>query len=176
MAAININNREKQAIALAVVGIVIFLVVQFIISPQIDKRKRLRQSITTQRQALEEITLLKAEYESISRQAERSKAKLARREKGFTLFSFLDKLAGDTGIKNNIAYMKPSTSSRRNMPYQLSMVELKIEEINLQQLVDFLYRVETSKNMVSIKRLSITKDEKKEGLINSILEVETFEI
>jgi len=86
----------------------------------------------------------------------------------------LDQLAGEAGIKDHIAYMKPSKSRPKNSPYNLSMVELKLQGISIKQLTPYLYMVETSKNMVFIRRISITKTGK-EGMIDAILQVETFE-
>ena len=71
--------------------------------------------------------------------------------------------------------MKPSKAVQKNSTYILSRVEMKMDDITLQQLTTYLYGVETSKNMVLVKKLSISKKEKKQGLIDVILQVETVE-
>jgi general secretion pathway protein M len=171
-----LNKREKLAIISAATCICLFIVIQFIFFPIFDKRERLQRSLAGARSALNEMVLLKAEYQAISQQAERAKARISQRDKQFTLFSFLDDLAGQTGLKDHIVYMKPSTSVRKNSPLQLSSVEMKLREVSLEQLTSFLYRVEMSKNMVTVKRLSISKEEKQEGVVDSILQVETFQL
>ena len=119
---------------------------------------------------------LRSEYDAITRKAHLSKSRFAKRQKGFTLFSFLDKLAGETGIKANITYMKPSTSAQKTSPIKLSKVEMKLQTITIKQLAAYMHRVETSESTVSIKRLSISKTGKQEGFIDAVLQVETFEI
>jgi general secretion pathway protein M len=52
---------------------------------------------------------------------------------------------------------------------------MKLDAISLEQLTAFLHGVETSVNMVTVKKLSISKKDKKEGLINVIMQVETIE-
>ncbi|NIV99991.1 hypothetical protein GWN26_13050 [Candidatus Saccharibacteria bacterium] len=52
---------------------------------------------------------------------------------------------------------------------------MKLDAISLEQLTAFLHGVETSQNMVMVKKLSISKKDKKEGLINVIMQVETIE-
>ncbi|KKK54471.1 hypothetical protein LCGC14_3084410, partial [marine sediment metagenome] len=94
----------------------------------------------------------------------------------YTLFSFLDRLAGEAGIKDRIAYMKPSTSTTTNGRYKISSVEMKLESISLEELVTYLYKTETSKNLVNIKRISISKTGTEREFLNAILHVETFEI
>ena len=72
--------------------------------------------------------------------------------------------------------MKPSKKAQKNSPYKLSRVEMKLDAITLEQLTNFLYGVETSQNMVDIKKISISKKDKKQGLITAVLQVETMEI
>ena len=52
---------------------------------------------------------------------------------------------------------------------------MKLDDITLEQLTTYLYGVETSKNMVMVKKVSISKKDKKQGLINVVLQVETLE-
>jgi general secretion pathway protein M len=52
---------------------------------------------------------------------------------------------------------------------------MKLDAVTLEQLTNYLYGIETSKNMVFVKKLSISKKEKDEGLVNVILQVETLE-
>jgi general secretion pathway protein M len=71
--------------------------------------------------------------------------------------------------------MKPTKTIQKNSNYKISRVEMKLDNITLEQLAKYLYSVETSKNMVMVKKVSISKKEKKQGLVNVILQVETME-
>jgi len=53
---------------------------------------------------------------------------------------------------------------------------MKLQSITLKQLTSYLHGVETSKNIVSIKRISIVKTGIKEGYVNVVLQIETVEI
>lgn len=171
-----LTRREKYAIY-AVVGVIcLFVLIQFFVFPSIDKRKRLKRTLQGKTEMLDKMVALKSEYEAIKKRNNLSKEHLANRKKGFTLFSFLDKLTGEAGIKDNMIYMKPSTSVQKNSPYKISQVEMKLQGLTLQQLTTYLHMVETSKNMVDIKRLSISKTGKQEGFIDAVLQVETSEI
>lgn len=72
--------------------------------------------------------------------------------------------------------MKPSTSVQKDSPFKISQVEMKLKGLTLEQLISYLYNVETSKNMITIKKLSISKTGKQEGFIDAVLQVETTEI
>jgi general secretion pathway protein M len=171
----NLQRREKLIVAAAAVCLALFLIAQLIIFPILDRRTRLERQIASQSRALVEMNLLKAEYQKLTHHAQRSTNRVRARGGGFTLFSFLDTLAGKTGIKQNIAYMKPSTTTQKNSPLSLSIVEMKINGLTMEQLVNFLHGIETSPNLVWIKRFTISKDEKEGDLINSVLQVETYQ-
>ena len=170
------NKRERYAIMLAAGVIGIFLVVTFIVEPFISKTDQLKKSLHDKAVMLEQMRQLQSEYGTLTQKAEVSKALFSRRQKGFKLFSFLDQLAGEAGVKDRISYMKPSTKVQKNSPYKISRVEMKLDAITLKQLTTYLYGVETSKNMVDIKRISISKKDKKQGLLTAVLQVETVEI
>ena len=174
--AIKLNKREKIGVAAATAAIVIFLVLQVLVFPLFEKNAQLSRTMTTRQQEREQIQLLQAEYLKTAEKAQAAQRHLKRRKQGFTLFSFLETLAGQTGVKSHIAYMRPTTPSQKDSPYRLSMVEMKLQEITLAQLLAYLHGIETSADMISIKRLSISKGEQKADLINTVFQVETLEM
>ncbi len=174
--AIKLNKREKIGVAAATASIVIFLLMQFLVFPLFEKNDRLTKTISTRQQELEQIRLLQAEYRKTAVKAEQAQRHLKTRKRGFTLFSFLETLAGKTGVKSHIAYMRPTTTNQKESPYRLSMVEMKLQEITMSQLLTYLHGIETSRDMISIKRLSISKGEQKADLINTVFQVETLEM
>ena len=168
-------RREKYSIYALSGVICLFVVFQFIVFPFLDKKERLKRTLQAKTDILEKMTALQSEYNTIKKRTELSKSNFAKRDTGFTLFSFLDKLTGKAGVKNHVTYMKPSTSVQKNSPFKISQVEMKLQGLTLQQLTSYLHMVETSKNMVNIKRLSISKTGKLENLIDAVLQVETAE-
>ena len=151
------------------------IISQLVISPLVDKRRQLDRQLVAQTRALQEMQDLKVEYEKIKKRADAEGDKMAGRSQGFTLFSFLDNLAGQVGLKDNIAYMKPSTTTVENSPYSMSVVETKLQGITMKQLTSYLYRIETSNNVVRIKGLSISKSGKQSGTVDAVLMAETLD-
>jgi len=171
-----LSKREKYALYLAVGFIVLFVVIQWVVFPMIDRHRRLQRTLEVKMNTLEEMLNLKSAYDQIVEKAAIAEGRFTEREKGFSLFSFLDQLAGETALKNKIIYMKPSTSTQKDKKYKVAMVEMKLQSINLKQLTTYLYRIETSDNMVFIRRISISKEKDDRGLVNAVLNVVTFEI
>jgi general secretion pathway protein M len=171
-----LNKRERYAIMAGVGVAVIFLIFQFIVEPVFSQTEQKQKTLQTKAVMLEQMRQWQSEYDALTQEANVSKARFRNRQRGFTLFSFLDRLAGQAGVKDRISYMKPSKKVQKDSPYRLSRVEMKLESITLEQLTNYLYGVETSKNMVDIKRISISKKDKKQGLITAVLQVETVEM
>ncbi len=175
MMKFNLNKREKSAVYGALVFVGVFLLVQFIIAPVFNRRDLLAERLETKTKLLAEMKALQSEYSAMKNKAERSKQGLENRPAGFTLFSFLESLAGETGMKDNIDYMKPSSVVNEDSGLRFSRVEMKLQGIDMNNLTTFLYRVETSKNMVVVRRLSIIRAGEAKGLLTAVLQVEAIE-
>ena len=166
-------KREKYLISLAVIVIALALVIQFAVMPFVNKRDQYANSVTGKQRNLQEMMSLRQEYLALQEGANVVSQKLANRPKSFTLFSFLEKAAGDAGVKNNIKYMKPSASTGKG-PFKESLVEMKLERITLGQMADYLKRIESPANLVSIKRISIQSNKKETQYLDVIMQVLTF--
>jgi general secretion pathway protein M len=172
--SLNLQRREKMAVTAAAIALGVFLLLQIIVFPIVDRGDELHRQIKSKAQELQEMQALKNEYASLSRYSKDMESGIKKRPRTFTLFSFIDKLAGTSGIKGNIVYMKPSTSNLKNSSYTLSTVEIKLNALTMEQLTAFLYGIEDSANMVWIRRLSISRGDNNQNLLNSVLQVETF--
>jgi len=170
-----LNRREKYIIYGAGCLLGLLLIVAFVMTPFFEHKSQMQRNLQTKKSELEEMRSLQTEYQVLKEKLQLSEISLSRREKGFTLFSFMDQLAGQAGIKDHISYMKPSNTVQKNSKYKISRVEVKLDAITLEQLTTYLYGIETSANMVMVKKLSISKKDKNQYLINAVLQVETVE-
>lgn len=173
---VTITRRERLALMIAGGVIAAFLLVQLAVIPVVEKHRLLNRQLDAQQRSLQEMIALQAEYLQLKGRTEAARAELSRRRPGFTLFSFLDSLAGQTGLKDRIAYMKPSSTTQEGLPYKISLVETKLQGITMKQLTGYLYRVENSENSVRIRRLSISREGNQQGTIDAVLLVETYEL
>lgn len=167
-------RRERYFVFGAALFIALFLLFQFVLLPFFEARRRVTRGVEAKKRGLEEIVRLSSEYRRYQKDAQGVERILAGRERGFTLFSFLEKQAGDADVKKNIKYMKPSVSTGSG-PYKESLVEMKLEAVSLQKLTGYLYRIESPEKAVSIKRISIKQNQRKAGSLDAILQVLTFQ-
>jgi len=166
-------KREKYFIALAVVVIVAALIIQFVVMPFVEKRERFKSNVTVKQNNLQQIAALRQEYLVLQQDSVTLAQRLQSRPQNFTLFSFLEKAAGDSGVKDNIKSMKPSASVGKG-PFKESLVEMKLERITLGQMVGYLKLIESPENLVSVKRISIQSNKKETQFLDVVLQVLTF--
>jgi len=176
MLKIRLEKREKLFVVTAVCLIAIFLLINFLIVPFFKEKARLSKGIALKELELKELAALGAEYMKYRKGADEMERILAKRGKGFTLMSYLDKASGEANVKGQIKYMNPSRSSSKNIgPYEESGVEIKLEGINTDQLVAYLYMIEAPADLIFIRRISVTDNKKQEGYLDSIIQVMTYE-
>ncbi len=174
--AIHLTQRDKYMLYLGGGLLILFVIFQFLVSPLFSTISIKKRRIAAKKTILKEMTELQSEYGVIRGKTEELKRRLNRRERTFTLFSFMDRLAGDVGIKNNISYMKPSTRSHEDDQYRLALVEMKLKSVTMKEVTTYLHRLETSGKMVMIRRLSITRPDREAQQVDVVLQAETMEL
>lgn len=165
-----LNNREKIAVSIAGLALVLFLFFQVVFFPLIDKRKKTTRAVATKKTALVEMKEMKIRYQQLSVENSGLAEVLSQREQGFSLFSFLEKGAAESQVKKDIAYMKPSVVTGNDLLKQ-SMVEMKLQAVGLKELIAFLQQVESPESLVALKRISIQENTKEGSSLDVILQV-----
>ncbi len=82
--------------------------------------------------------------------------RLGREERGFSLISYLEEEADHARIKSLITQMTPRTLTPEG-PYQIRMVSMRIESVDLPHTLFFLARLERSPHFIRITRLSVKR-------------------
>ncbi len=163
-----LNKREKIAVGLGGISLLLFVVLQFLVFPLADKRARLVKGLALREKEVVEMRVMQGRYREISKQSGSLTSLLAQREASFSLFSFLEKNAADSQVKEQIAYMKPSESPKNEL-FKQSRVEMKLQAISLKQLVDFLKKTESTENLVGIDKITIQQNSKESATLDVTL-------
>lgn len=169
-----LSKREINVLICGAAFILLFLVSEFVVFPFFDKRDNLERILAEKQIALEEMLLEQGRYQSLSNRFDTKKEALINREKQFSLFPFLDSQAEKSGVKENVAYMKPFTKLIENSAYKVASVKIKLSAVYLKELIDFVYLIETSRNAVTITSLSLSKTGKEKIKLDAVIEAETL--
>ena len=170
-----LQRREKRVLAVGLLFVIGFLVVHFCLLPYIDARNSLADSLKRKEADLVDIQLLKREYLELKSRQGDIENRLMKRTAGFSLFSFLEEQAAAVKVKDRVTYMKPS-SNMIEEGFNESIVEMKIETITLQQLVDFLVKIESEKMVVVVQRISIQENSRENGMLDTVVRIKTYEM
>jgi general secretion pathway protein M len=169
-----LNRRERIAVCAVLILVGLIAIAEWGVFPIMNHRQSLEQAILTRSLELSEIEGLKKTHEKLQQNTEQTRNSLARRDKGFTLFSYLDRSAGSAGVKDHIAYLKPMGKELQVGDFKVFQVEMKLQSISLHQLSAFLYDVETADGLVRIQKASIIRTGQNAEGIDVVLWVETL--
>ncbi|HKK32193.1 MAG TPA: type II secretion system protein GspM [Desulfomicrobiaceae bacterium] len=136
---------------------------QWVYVPVGDALDRARTRVEAAEVRLAELEQLRDEYEQAV-QVGSDRGQKARRSPGFTLFAFLEPLAGRDGLKENIEFLRPS-ERQVGEGVREEIVEMRIADVGLETLVPYLYHVETAPERVGVKRMTIRAQKRKERLL-----------
>jgi general secretion pathway protein M len=141
---------------LAALGTILALlaVSLWIVSPILGQRRKLAVRIEQSEKRLQELISLERLYQEMKAESGRIESNLSQRSNDFTLFAFLEGLAGRDGIKGQIEFMRPSVKQLSDK-HQEEQVEMRFKAVSLERLIPYLYHVETAPEQVRIRRLTI---------------------
>ncbi|MDK9708461.1 MAG: type II secretion system protein GspM [Desulforhopalus sp.] len=171
----SLSVRERWVLFAGLGFILCFLAFQLVVAPFFEARANLQQAVERKKQELVKITELQQEYRTLRKAEGDVKARIAAREPGFALFTFIDRQAEKARVKKQISYIKPSTSSgEAGQALPETGAELKLQQITLEALVNFLLLVESEKDVVFIRRISIQENGNGQGYLDAVLQIVTF--
>ncbi len=168
-----LEKREKQVVTAGVVFLVCFAVFHFLVSPLLQARQQTQKALLHKKEDIQKISQLQEEYYKLQNQAVNIEGRLQQRSPSFSLFSFIEEKATKAKVKQQINSMTPSTSEGEGALRE-SRVDLKLERISLQQLVDFLKEIESAKDIVVIKRISVQENSREDGALDAVMQIITF--
>jgi general secretion pathway protein M len=169
----NLTKREQWI--LAGTGVILVLLTLYLVGERVTSNYHgMEGKIQKNKEELERVSHLRDQYRSLHQELDGIKSKLDKKEAGFSLLSFIEDLANQQNIRENIASFKPDKKSL-NEAYRELSVDLVIDNITLLQLVEFIYHIENSNHLVKVKRLRIKSRFDNPDLLNVTFQVSTYE-
>lgn len=149
-----IRLNQRQLIWIAATVVVILAVSQWLIRPIFRRRAKLAANIQRSEKRLQELVRLEQLYQKLQGENTQVEKNLRNRKQDFTLFAFLEGLAGRDGVKGQIEFMRPSVKPLGDL-HQEEQVEMRLKGVSLDRLIPYLYHIEAAPEQVRIRRLTI---------------------
>ncbi len=165
-------KREKNFVIGAACVMGVFFLFQLLIFPFFEKKDRMQKGIKAREVELEEVIRLSGEYEAYKGDSQGIEQVLGRRKRGFTLRTFLQEKANEAGVIIGRINEFPSKDTGQFIE---STMEVRLEAVTLNQLKEYLYRIESPEDLVSVPTISIKQNKKEPGYHDVTLRALTFE-
>jgi general secretion pathway protein M len=169
-----LTTSQKRMVTVGLVFAGGVLLVQLIIVPYFEARQKVRSAIVAGEKSLRELTTLGAEYGILRQRSEEIRRASERRPPGFTLFSYLEKRAGEAAVKTNIRSLSPLVLAPTG-GYEETAAEMKLDKLTMKQLTDFLYQVESPEEMIRVRRITIAKMKESPEYLSALIQVSTYQ-
>lgn len=169
-----LTKSQKQTVIFGLVFVAAVLLVQFAVFPYFDARQKAMGAIAASEKTLRELASLSAEYGVLRQRSEEIRRVIERRPPGFALFSYLEKRAGEAGVKTNIKSINPLKSAPEGA-YEETAVEMRLDKLTMKQLTDFLYLVESREDLVRIRKMSVGKMKESPEYLSVLIQVFTYQ-
>ena len=165
--------REKRLITVAGGALMIFLLYQFVLVPMLDYSEQMHNSIPKLKMDLLAARRLKGRYQEIDGEIQNIQDRVDKRQKAFNPYDFLDKLSRREKIRSNLDKIT-SESEEIDENYREDIVKIRLKNVSLEKLVRFLYNIENSGQLLTVKELTIEPDRRDSELLDVKFEVSTF--
>lgn len=147
------SSRERSLVAVAGLGLVIAMVYSFVIDPLVTGEQQIARSMKRKEEDLRALAKLRYDYLDLSQKLVAGEAMLAKTSKDFSLFAFLESTISQV-TPGRITSMNRSNKTAGDL-YEEELVELKLSQISLENIVDMLHRIEKAEHPLRVTRLMV---------------------
>jgi type II secretory pathway component PulM len=170
----NLGARERFYI-LAGMGIaILLLLVQFAILPFWEERERVAKAVAAQEKILAEMTSQLAEYSVLKQDMDSLQGAIASRPPHFTLYSFVERKARESGVRSNVKSIHPSRGMSAGT-YEETIADVSLEKITTRQLVHFLYHADSPREAVRVRKLTVRKSAESSEYLTVTVQLATYQ-
>jgi len=166
----NLTKREKQIISAGAVLLTLLVAFRIFVRPAIGRIRTLRRVISEKRQALSELLAKSQEYNTVSSELEKIRSEMERRPEERKILSFIEGIQKECGLMQKVVYVKPSANTVNDV-YEETTIEIKFQNITWDELIQFLFKIESSELTLGIKTLNIKRGVQDSNLLDTIVQL-----
>ena len=143
---------------------------QVFVRPAVSKVNRLRDLVSDKQIILSELRTNSERYKVISKELEKIRLETSRQPEERKILSFVERVHKDSGLMQKVVYMKPSTMTINDV-YEEVIIEIKLQNVTLDQLIQFLLKIESSELTIGIRMLDIKRGVRDSTLLDTTVQL-----
>jgi type II secretory pathway component PulM len=168
------THREHWLITAITTIALVWVSYAFALRPAIERINTLKRVIPENEKKLEELKIKSEQYLALSKALGNVKNIKIQNQKDFELVAFLESNCKDSGLAKKVVTMKQEVLPV-DSKYSEIVAEIQLENITLQQLVEFLLKADSPNQPLWVKSLYITKADTG-GLFGVVLQLSSFKL
>jgi general secretion pathway protein M len=167
----DLSPRERTLVAAAGVVLVLAVFVLGVVQPVLSASDRAARRLAAAEQELRSVQELRARHQEMSMRLATVEARIRSGPSG-EIFTTLEELARQSAVK--VDSMEPRTSPASD-DYRETKVQVALKGVTLAQVVNYLHRIETTPQLLSVKSLRLRTRADGSDLLDVTFTVSSFE-
>lgn len=161
----DLDGREKGTLVFAVLFLILAIFMAVYVPGTWGKKyKDARNLLRQKQQELQLAQLDKLAEEERVRSQQQLLEQLNARGGNFSLFPFVNSMVNEAGLSDRAKLGNDQSARNRNQWPRHPMVELELTGVSLTDIVDLLYKIRGSKNLVAIYKMELEPAVRDRGL------------
>jgi hypothetical protein len=147
------SSRERMLVSVAGLGLLVAAVYSFVLDPLIVGEQQLGRSMVRKEEDMKSLARLRYDYLDLSQKLAAGETLLSKASKDFSLFAYLEATISQV-TPGRISSMNRSNKTAGDL-YEEELVEFKLTQVSLDNIVDMLHRIEKTEHPLRVTRLMV---------------------
>jgi general secretion pathway protein M len=169
-----LSPREQWLVGAGMVVLVLGLLFALVLDPLLDEATALDRQHNKKRRNYEELVQIAGQHQELRERLAFIEQRLARSSGSFSLLAFLEETAVATGIRDQIVGMQPQPATEVS-GYQENAVEIRLDGLQLPQLLALVGAIDGAPALVEIKRLQVVPRYDSPHLLQVTIRISSYE-
>ena len=165
-----LTQREKQFAVGGTVLLGLFVAFQVFVRPALSRVRMLRAVVAEKRETLNKLHSKSKGYDALRSRLEQIRLTIEGQQRGRQMLSLVERVQKDCGLMQKVVYMTPSTTAISDL-YEKTNVEVKFGAVTLDQIIQFLLKIESSELLVGVTSLDIKCGVQNPALLDAVIQV-----
>jgi type II secretory pathway component PulM len=166
-----LSARERLLVGLVGALFAFLFVLMAVVNPLLSASERASERALAAERELEAVERMRGELDEIQGRLASVETRIRKSPRG-NIFTTLESLASQSGVK--VDSMEPQTAPSSD-DYRETKVQVVLKDVSLAQLADYLHRIESASQLLSIKSLRIRTRQDQSALLDVNFSVSSFE-
>ena len=174
MRNISLTTREKGVLIAGVIILGSLLSNQFVAKPLRERVSTLDRVVESKEETLGQLKQMSNELNTLRSEVTRIHHRIEAQPNKGRVLSLLERIQEEAELSDHVIHMRPTVASLGKV-YEETTIEVKLDTITLEQLLDFLSKLDALELAIGVKSLEVRHVDSSSGrLLEATVQVSTI--